>query len=85
MAQRARETFWAPRNRLVREGQIVADDDWVVLGREELFDPMPTSAPAPDVVAELLERIKGLEAAVAAGAPAPAAKTPAKPAAKDKS
>lgn len=84
MALRARETFWAPRNRLVREGQIVTDEDWVVEGREELFDPVPgTAAPAPDTVAELLERIKGLEAAVAG---ASAGKTPAKAAAKaDKS
>ena len=37
---RAKTTFWAPDNRLVREGDVLPDGDDVIDGREELFDPV---------------------------------------------
>ncbi|MEH0547292.1 hypothetical protein QA802_30665 [Streptomyces sp. B21-105] len=35
---RAKETFWAPGNRRIAKGDLVAPDDVVVEGREELFE-----------------------------------------------
>lgn len=58
---RARDTFWAPGDRLIRAGDMLAMDDPVVDGRENLFSPM--SAPAASDP-ELLGRIARLEAAL---------------------
>ncbi len=50
---RARETFWAPENRRIEKGDLVAADDPVRTGREELFQEVeilriPTAAsPGP--------------------------------------
>jgi hypothetical protein len=37
---RAKTTFWAPDNRLIREGDVLPDGDDVLDGREDLFDPV---------------------------------------------
>ncbi|MFI6337835.1 hypothetical protein [Streptomyces sp. NPDC050535] len=63
---RAKETFWAPGNRHVVKGDLVAAHDVVVEGREELFEavvipqalepsqatstPQETEPPAPEPV-----------------------------------
>lgn len=70
--QRARETFWAPKDRRVLEGQLVRDDDEVLKGREHLFDPVTVTSPAENdsVVKELLDRMSRLESAAPAKAAA---------------
>ncbi|MGW1609415.1 hypothetical protein ACWCQZ_08455 [Streptomyces sp. NPDC002285] len=35
---RAKDTFWAPDNRRIVKGDLVAPDDPVIEGREELFE-----------------------------------------------
>ena len=35
---RAKDTFWAPDNRRIVKGDLVAPDDPVVEGREDLFE-----------------------------------------------
>ncbi|MGW0169554.1 hypothetical protein ACWDWT_30915 [Streptomyces sp. NPDC003343] len=35
---RAKDTFWAPDNRRIVKGDLVAPDDQVIEGREELFE-----------------------------------------------
>lgn len=37
---RAKTTFWAPDNRLIREGDVLPDGDDVLVGRDDLFDPV---------------------------------------------
>lgn len=82
MMQRAQETFWAPKDRLIRAGDMVAMDDPVVAGREHLFSPVAAPAASDP---QLLGRISMLENALgqalgkldeiaAAQAPAPDAK-----------
>lgn len=73
---RARETFWAPKDRRVLEGQLVRDDDAVLKGREHLFDPMTVTTPAENskVMQELLDRIAVLEGTKAPAKKAAAAK-----------
>ncbi|MFB6950182.1 hypothetical protein ACFCXP_11180 [Streptomyces niveus] len=46
---RAKETFWAPDNRRVVKGDLVAAHDTVMQGREELFEAVVIpQALAPD-------------------------------------
>lgn len=73
---RARETFWGPKDRRVIEGQLVRDDDWILQGREHLFDPVTVTTPAENssLVQELLDRIGKLETAAAGGGKTPASK-----------
>lgn len=48
---RAKDTFWAPDNRRIVKGDLVAPHDPVVEGREELFEevviPQAVAKPTP--------------------------------------
>jgi hypothetical protein len=44
---RAKDTFWAPDNRRIVKGDLVAPHDPVVEGREELFEAVVIPEAAP--------------------------------------
>lgn len=50
---RAKETFWAPDNRRIVKGDLVAEHDPVVTGREGLFEAVviPRAVPPADAPA----------------------------------
>lgn len=52
---RAKDTFWAPDNRRIVKGDLVAESDPVVAGREDLFEEVVV----PSAVADLRTRTAG--------------------------
>ena len=68
---RAKDTFWAPGNRRIVKGDLVAPHDPVVKGREELFEAVviPQALQPGAAAVEQQENDPG------SGAPAPAGET----------
>lgn len=44
--QRAKKPFFAPGRQVVRKGELFADDDPIIEGREALFEHIEVPAPA---------------------------------------
>lgn len=75
---RAKDTFWAPDNRRIVKGDLVAPHDPVIEGREELFEEVviPTAVGKPPAPAAKKTTAKPPAKKAAAKQPTPAAKEP---------